>query len=128
MLTLYHRNRGITVNQLRNVETHTNAAAIYTQNDGTSTEEIEEIATDLGFSTLAATLTGKGIFDLMKKNGPIMYCGAWVGATGGHCVVITGTDGRQVWINDPWYGAVTRTYQKVVGHILAQDTALIYYG
>ena len=127
MLTLYHRNHGVTINQLRNIETHANAMAVYTQNDGATTGEIEETATDLGFSVLAATLTGTGLRELMKKNGPVMYCGYWPGGNSGHCVVLTGTDGSYVSINDPWYGPQNSRYHKIAGEILIQDTALVYY-
>ncbi len=126
MLTLYHCNQGVSYGQLRDIETHANAMAIYTQNDGTTTEEIEEIATDLGFSTLAATLTGDGLRELMEQNGPMMYCGYWPSG-GGHCVIITGTDGNYLSINDPWYGTRNNRYQKMASQILIQDTALVYY-
>jgi ABC-type bacteriocin/lantibiotic exporter with double-glycine peptidase domain len=127
MLTLYHRNQGVTVNQLQNIETHANAMAIYTQNDSTSTEEIEEIATDLGLSVMAATLTGERLLNLMEQNGPVMYCGYWPGGNGGHCIVLTGTDGQYVSANDPWYGAQASRYRRLASQILIQDTALVYY-
>lgn len=125
MLTLYHRNRGVSGARLRNIETHANAMALYHQNEGTSTEEIEEIARDLGFRLTAATLTGNALLRLMQQNGPLMYAGYWP-AGGGHCVIFSGTDGSSISVTDPWDGAVAARYNGYISSYLVQDTALIY--
>jgi len=127
MLTLYHRNQGVSVSRLQSVETHAKAMSIYTQNEGTSTEEIEEIAVDLGFSVVEATLTGHGLLNLMERNGPVMYCGYWPSGEGGHCIILTGTDGNYIALNDQWDGAQTNQYRKMTSQILIQDTALVYF-
>jgi ABC-type bacteriocin/lantibiotic exporter with double-glycine peptidase domain len=126
MLTLYHRNRGVGMARIRNIESHTEAMQKFNNNETASTEEIEQIARDLGFSIMASTLVGSGLLAHMDRHGPQMYSGYWPSG-GGHCVVFTGTDGNRIGINDPWDGAVSANYNGYVGSYLIIDTALVYF-
>ncbi len=44
-------------------------------------------------------LTGDSLYRILKSNGPLWCAGGWFGF--GHIIVTTGTDGSEVYFNDP---------------------------
>jgi hypothetical protein len=51
-------------------------------------------------------LTGDSLYGLLKNHGPLWCAGFWYGP--GHIIVLTGTDGSTVYVNDP-DGGVAKT-------------------
>jgi hypothetical protein len=93
MLVRYHRNhRRQSLSNLASPDEVPVMQARFAAGTNPSWAEWRAWAIQLGFTPLDMTPTPLGIYEALRRYGPILYTGTWGNTFDGHVVVITGID------------------------------------